>query len=204
MALAATLLADCALPPSKLSSGILPDPEAIRAATDPSMRLGAAGLDTATGRTVLIDGDARYAMCSTFKVPLAAAILSAVDRGELDLEEKVRFGEPDVLDYAPVIKEHLETGMLSVRALCAAAVELSDNSAANLLLPLVGGPAGLTRFMRDCGDPISRLDRLEPDLNTNLPGDLRDTTTPTTMVGLLHSLLMGDILSERSRQQLIE
>lgn len=169
----------------------------------PNARFGAAAIDASNGRTLSHDGEGRYAMCSLFKVPLAAAILARVDRGDLSLATSIPFTARDVLEYAPVIKANLTAGRLTMGELCAAAVEISDNSAANLLLPFVGGPAGLTRFMRTCGDRISRLDRVEPDLNTNLPADVRDTTTPTAMAGLLRALLAGRILSFDSRQRLI-
>ena len=69
-------------------------------------------------------------------------------------------------------------GRLPVERLCAAAVEVSDNAAANLLLARDRRPGRADRFIRSAGDPVTRLDRNEPALNTNLPGDPRDTTTP--------------------------
>ena len=60
--------------------------------------------------------------------------------------------------------------------------------AANLLLPMVGGPEGLTAFMRAHGDSVTRLDRNEPALNENAPDDPRDTTTPAAMAALAYEL----------------
>ena len=86
--------------------------------------------------------------------------------------------------------------------LCAAAVELSDNTAANLILASIGGPRGWTGFVRSLGDDRSRLDRNEPSLNSCIPGDPRDTTTPSAMVGDLKATLLGGALSPASRDQL--
>lgn len=83
--------------------------------------------------------------------------------------------------HAPITSTHVAEGSMSVRDLCAAAVTVSDNSAANILLAPIGGPAALTQFLRGIGDRATRLDRTEVELNTNLPGDLRDTTTPQAM-----------------------
>ena len=176
--------------------------ELIRTELGQRARLGVAALDTGTGRTLGFDANSRYAMCSTFKAPLAAAILSGVDRGRFDLDEEVAFGEADLLDYAPVIRANLRRGRLSIERLCAAIVEVSDNSAANLLLRRIGGPAGLTDFIRRCGDRVTRLDRYEEALNSNLPGDRRDTTTPAAMVGLMRALLLGNVLAPASRERL--
>ena len=84
------------------------------------------------------------------------------------------------------------------------AVELSDNTCANLLLDHIGGPIALTDFWRSTGDALSRLDHNEPELNRSPPGDPHDTTTPAAMAGNLNSFIIGDVLSPASRQQLTQ
>ena len=90
-----------------------------------------------------------------------------------------------------------------VQDMCAAIVEVGDNTAANLLLALMGGPAGATNYLRALGDLVTRLDRNEPGLNTNLPDDPRDTTTPDAMIGTMTKILLGDALSAKARERLI-
>lgn len=165
-------------------------------------RLGVAVLDTATGRESGYRMQERFAMCSTHKVLLVAAVLSRVDAGSERLERRVDYGAGDLLDYAPVTRSHVGEGAMTVAALAAAAIQYSDNTAANLLLAGVGGPRGLTRYLRSLDDHVTRIDRNEPSLNTNLPGDVRDTTTPAAMVATMDKLLVGDALSAASRQQL--
>lgn len=176
---------------------------AIRNTLGVGARLGVAALDTRDGRRIGFDADARYAMASTFKAPLAAVVLARVDRGLLSLDAAVPFGTADLLEYAPAVRAALPAGALTVRELCAAAVEVSDNSAANLLLGLIGGPVGFTRFVRGAGDRATRLDRIEPELNANAPDDLRDTTTPAAMADLLRALLTGGVLTSASASLLI-
>ncbi|MFV0625056.1 class A beta-lactamase [Sphingomonas sp. ac-8] len=177
------------------------DPLAAIAATTGG-RLGVSVYDTGTGRRLWRDALSRYPLCSTFKVPLAAAILARADRGELDLQRPIRFSQGDLLDYAPVVRKNLPRGQMTLAELCAAAVEWSDNAAANLLLPQLGGPSGFTRFVRSAGDGITRLDRVEPELNEYQPGELRDTTTPMAMTTLLEALFTGDVLEPASRDRL--
>lgn len=161
-------------------------------------RMGVA-LVTAEGKVVLgFNRDERFAMCSTFKAPLAAAIMSRVGEGRIDPQARVSFGPQDILDYAPVVKDNAEKGMLPVETLAKGAVEVSDNSAANLLLPLVGGPEGLTAFMRAHGDTITRLDRTEPTLNENAQDDPRDTTSPAAMAGLMARLIFTDLKADQA------
>jgi beta-lactamase class A len=166
-------------------------------------RIGISALNTANGVRLAHREHERFAMCSTFKLLLAAAILSQVDRGELALTQTLPFTAADLFDHAPVAKAHLTERKLSIEEALAAIIQVSDNTAANLLLHLIEGPDGLTRYLRALGDPVTRLDRFETELNTNLPGDKRDTTTPDAMTAIMSRVLIGNTLSPRSREQLI-
>ncbi|WP_409999080.1 class A beta-lactamase [Bradyrhizobium sp. SZCCHNPS1003] len=165
-------------------------------------RLGVALLDTASGALNGHRLDERFPMCSTFKALLAAAILTKVDAGAEQLSRRLPITQADILSYAPVTKLHVGTSGLSIGELCEATVTLSDNTAANLLLATLGGPAGLTRTIRGFGDAITRLDRTEPDLNESVPGDSRDTTTPAAVAQTLAKLTSGNALSAASRDVL--
>ena len=165
-------------------------------------RLGVATLDTGSSRRLEHRAGERFPMCSTFKLLAASAVLHRVDEQKEQLTRFIPYTKADLLEYAPVTKEHVNEGGMTLAALCAAAVAYSDNTAANLLLQTIGGPEGLTRYARSIGDEQTRLDRLEPHLNSAVPGDERDTTTPAAMVGNLRTILLGDALSQSSRQLL--
>ena len=169
-------------------------------------RIGVAVLDTGDGRRWGYHANERFAMASTFKALLAGVVLARVDAGQEDLERIVSYDESDLLSYAPVTSQNLKDGAggMTVSDLCQAAVVWSDNTAANLLLTSIGGPEGFTESLRESGDPTTRLDRMEPDLNTNEPGDDRDTTTPVAMVDSLERFLVGGILSEDSQDLLAQ
>jgi beta-lactamase class A len=144
----------------------------------------------------------RFVMCSTFKASLAACVLASVDRGQARLDELIAYGPDDLMEYAPVAKQNLEKGAMSVADMCEAAVELSDNTCANALLARVGGPSALTAYWRSIGDSVSRLDHNEPELNRSPLGDPHDTTTPSAMAGNLQSLILGNVLSPNSRERI--
>ena len=165
-------------------------------------RLGVAVIDTGSGATLLHRADERFPMCSTFKALASAAVLKRVDAGEEALDRFVRYGQADLLDYAPVTKTHLAAGGVALGELCAAAIDWSDNTAANLILNAIGGPPGFTAFARSLGDSVTRLDRDEPSLNTAIPGDPRDTTSPLAMARDLQTVLIGAVLSDASRKTL--
>ncbi|HEV2740541.1 MAG TPA: class A beta-lactamase [Candidatus Elarobacter sp.] len=167
-------------------------------------RLGVAAIDLHSGHRVLERWSQRFPMASTFKLPLVMAVLSRVDRGKERLDRAIAFGASDLLAYSPIAGLQPHGGKLTVAALCAAAIEHSDNAAANLLLRTVGGPAGVTAYLRSIGDPVTRLDRTEPALNDAIPGDVRDTTTPEAMAGTLVRLLRDPILSAASKTRLLQ
>lgn len=162
-------------------------------------RLGVHAINVANGQACGYRANERFAMASTFKWILGAALLEEVHSGRLSLDEQLSFGRDDLLEWAPVTSEHVEVGTLSLETLGRAAVASSDNTAANLILDRIGGPARLTQFVREHGDSITRLDRREPELNENAPGDERDTTTPRAMAELLQELLCRGGLAETSR-----
>jgi len=165
-------------------------------------RLGVLARDTGSGREIGWRPDERFALCSTFKLLAVAAVLQRVDRGSENLARRIAFGAADLDSYAPVTKQHVAEGTMAVVDLCAAAAVWSDNTAGNLLLAALGGPEGLTTFVRTLGDVVTRLDRTEPMLNTAIPGDERDTTSPRSMVADMQAILLGSALSETSRLRL--
>lgn len=164
-------------------------------------RLGVAALDTGADRRFGYREDERFPMCSTFKLIAAAAILKRVEQKQETLERRVHFSRTDLVTYSPVTEKHLDDGM-TVAELCEAAITLSDNTAGNLMLDMLGGPSGVTAFARALGDPLTRLDRTEPTLNEAVPGDVRDTTTPAAMAEDLRKLAFGHALAEASSAQL--
>jgi beta-lactamase class A len=165
-------------------------------------RLGVAVLDTHSGASAGYRADERFPMCSTYKILVAAATLARVDAGEEQLARRIRYEASEVLSYAPITKEHVGGDGMSIAELCEAAVTVSDNTAANLILASLGGPAALTRYVRTLGDEFTRLDRVEPDLNEASPDDPRDTTTPASMAKNLQALAAGAALSAPSRDLL--
>ena len=163
--------------------------------------IGVAAWNVRTGERLMHRGRTRFAMCSVFKALVSAAVLR--DQNGEALDRRVFYPRRDVLEYAPVTSKHVKDGML-VRELCEAALTVSDNTAANLLLREVGGPRGLTDFVRSLGDRVTRLDRWETALNSAEPGDPRDTTSPYSIATLMVRLLVERALNHRDRSLLRE
>jgi beta-lactamase class A len=166
-------------------------------------RLGVAVVDTRLKAQWGHRADERFPMCSTFKLLAAAAVLARVDTGKEQLTRRIRFEASDVVVGSPVTKDRAGGTGMTVAELCEAAMTMSDNTAGNLLLGMVGGPIGFTDFVASLGDTMTRLDRIEPALNEAAPGDMRDTTSPSAMAANLRALILEDALSVDSRMRLI-
>ncbi len=164
-------------------------------------RLGVYARNVRTGQVVSHRARERFAMCSTFKAIAAAAVLREQGRCS-PVDKVIHYPPADLLANSPKTEAHVDIGM-SLGDLCAAAIQYSDNTAGNLLLREIGGPAGLTGFFRSIGDRVSRLDRWETDLNTAVPGDLRDTTTPAAIGGCIERLTLGRALADEDRKRLV-
>ena len=165
-------------------------------------RLGVAAFDGRRPQAALLHrAEERFPMCSTFKVIAAAGVLARSVREPDLLTQRIRYTREELVSYSPVTEKRVAEGM-TVAELCAAALQYSDNTAGNMLIRLLSDPAGVTRYARSLGDPGFRLDRWETELNTALPGDPRDTTTPASMAHSLHRLLLQDALPASQRAQL--
>lgn len=156
-------------------------------------RLGVALVDSDGKLLTSFRGDERFAMCSTFKAPLASALFAAHDAGRVDMYAEFALKLEDRVPYMPFVDKRLAENIpVSLNDLARAAVMTSDNAAANLILKAIGGPAGFTKFVRDQGDEVTRLDRIEPHLNSNLVNDTRDTSSPAAMARLMQVLAIKD------------
>jgi beta-lactamase class A len=194
--LACSAFAEAAIPASEA-------PPALQAyERETGGRVGVHAENIVTGAKIAWRADERFVMCSSFKASLAAHILKRVDRGQEHLERVIPYTTADLLDYAPLARQKLAKGAMTVAEMCAGAVELSDNTCANLLLAQSGGPAALTAFWRETGDTVTRLDNNEPALNYHPVGDPQDTTTPAAMAATLRRFVLGDVLSPASRARL--
>ena len=167
-----------------------------------SARIGVSVTDLETGKSWQHRADERFPTNSTFKTFLCAALLDAGERGTANPEREVVIRESDLVAYSPVAEKHVGGEPFTIRELCEITVTISDNAAANHVLKELGGPEAVTAYLRSIGDEVTRVDRWEPDSNTGIPGDARDTTSPNAAAATLKKLVLEDTLSDEARQTL--
>lgn len=183
-----------------LSLGVAPGPSFAALESRHDARLGVFAVDTATGRIVNYQADQRFAYASTFKALAAAAVLDRTTDAEMD--RVVHYTRADLVDYSPVTELHVDEGM-QLDDIAEAAITVSDNTAGNLLFRALGGPDGLSRSLRAIGDRTTSVDRIEPDLNTAVPGDRRDTSTPRALAADLRAYAVDRELCPGDRDRLV-
>ena len=166
-------------------------------------RIGVYAMNTANNTVVQYRAEERFPFCSTSKVMVVAAILNkSMTESEL-LQKHITYSmkELKASGYAPISLKHINTGM-SIGELCSAALKYTDDMAMNLLINELGGPRAVTKYARSIGDDSFRLDRTEPKLNSAIPNDSRDTTTPIAMAKSLQRLVLGNALATPQRDLL--
>ncbi len=165
--------------------------------------VGVSVYDTATQKRWSYNGDERVPLMSTFKTLACAKLLSDVANNKITLDHPVLVEKASLVTWSPVLEKQVGQS-ISLEQACAATMQMSDNTAANIVLKNIGGPQALTQFLRDLGDPTTRLDRFETELNEASPGDPRDTTTPNAITTTLNALLFDRTLSPEGQKQLIQ
>jgi beta-lactamase class A len=168
-------------------------------------RLGIAAINTNNGKRFDFNDQQRFPMTSTFKFMLVAAVLKKTNDNKLSLNKNITYSKKVIADafWTPVTDKHIKTGM-TIKALCKAAIQQSDNAAANLLINELGGTKAVNQFARSIGDKKFNLVRTEPNLNSAIPGDKRDTTTPLAMVDSMNKILLGKVLSKEHKELLTQ
>jgi len=168
-----------------------------------SAQIGVTILNVETAYSWDYKGDETFPLTSTFKTIACAKLLHDYDNKNIDMNNTVKIKDIDLVEYSPVMKNYVDQEITLSQA-CQAAMYMSDNTAANIIIKSVGGTQSITNFVRDIGDKNTRLDRLEPDLNEGLLNDPRDSTTPNAISNTLNKLLFSSILSGSSKHQLKE
>lgn len=166
-----------------------------------SAQIGVAVYDQQEEKLWSYKGTNRFPVTSTFKTLACAKLLNDAEEEKLKLSDSVIVESNMLQEYSPVTKDFLGK-RITLSESCAATMHTSDNTAANIVLEAIGGPSELTKFIRSVGDEVSRLDRLEPELNEAKPGDIRDTTSPVAIAETINELLYGKTLSKSSQLQL--
>ncbi|MDX2181898.1 MAG: class A beta-lactamase [Bryobacteraceae bacterium] len=180
----------------------------------PSGVVGATAIHLETGRRSSIRGAEPFPMASTVKVPIAVQLFGLIDEGKMTLTREIRLAASDLHPGSGVLTQLFKRPgvVLSVHNLLELMLLISDNSATDILLREVGGPAAVNARMAKLGIKGIRVDgstqelilRWRADRDAKFADDPKDTSTPDGMADLLVKLHRGKLLSKRSTDTLLD
>ncbi len=190
--------------------------------------LGITVFDPRSDASWRVNADRLYPMGAVFNPPLAALVLSRIDQGEFTADRSVVLTRADLrTGWSPLARAFRGDRMsFTVADLLTRAVSASDNTAADALQALAGGPEALTTFLRAHGIEGMRVDldhrglaRLAEGEGPAVPGesrparqrrgfeeflrDPRNTSTPGAAVSFLDKLRRGELLQPDSTRELV-
>ena len=171
-------------------------------------RLGALAAIIGTADRAGLNESERFPMQSVYKLPISMAVLNAVDRGELALDQKIALAATDMVPaglHSPIRDRHPRGGIdMTIRDLIRAAIADSDGTASDVLLRLAGGAARVTSYLRDAGITGMEVVTTEAEMSRDPMAQYRNYSTPAAAVALLTALSTGSTLSPASRQLLLD
>ncbi|MCF6766562.1 class A beta-lactamase [Thiotrichales bacterium 19S3-7] len=164
-------------------------------------KIGITVIDTSNNATLRYHSNDRFPYCSTFKFIVVGAILKQSNHNPNLLTQRIYYTKNDIVNaYSPYTIDNLKQGnsSMSVKALSKAAM-YSDTTATNLLIKKLGGNDKVIEFAHSIGNTPFRLDRMEPHINTAIPGDQRDTSTPYAMAYSMQQIALGNVLNKMQK-----
>ncbi len=180
-----------------------------------------AGGDTIIG----LNADDTFPMASAYKMAIVGKVLAMVDEGVLRLDQMVDVPPESYVPSSVVAANFRHPGVaLSVANLIDVTIVQSDNTAADTLMALAGGPAAVTDWLRKIGIEGMRVDRTTAEIGSDIQAimeaegshgdpsspavpafdaDPRDQATPNQMLHLLILLTEGKVLKPDTRDFLL-
>ncbi|HEY9684190.1 MAG TPA: serine hydrolase [Oculatellaceae cyanobacterium] len=173
--------------------------EGLAAASDvPKLRTGVFVLDPSTGRYLDLDGRKPYSAASMIKLPVLISLLAAIDRGEVKYTDQLTIRQDLITGGSGSLQWRPVDSKCSVRETAELMMVVSDNTATNMIIDLLGGKKKLSDEFASWGLSETRIN--------NMLGDFEGTnkTSPYDLVYLLARVQKGDLLSADSRKWLID
>jgi beta-lactamase class A len=147
-----------------------------------------------------------FPMQSTFKFPLALAVLKLVDQQKLSLEQKVHVTK-DMLrpnTWCPMLDKYPNGGDVTVAELLDYSASQSDNNACDILFDLVGGTAKTEAFIHGTGVTDIAIKATETEMATGWDVQYTNWVTPAAMTQLLGRFYGEQDLTKKSNDFLMK
>jgi beta-lactamase class A len=146
--------------PLVLRAAHMVEAEIARLAAQLNGILGVSAVSLASGLEIGVKPEERFPMASTAKIPIAIAVLQAVDKHELALDDLIAVRADSIVSSHVVAEHFIHDGVsLSIMNLLEVMLTTSDNTATDVLLELAGGAPPVTAMLKNIGIEGQRVDR---------------------------------------------
>ncbi len=173
--------------------------------------VGLSVLHLETGRRASAHGAEPFQMASVFKIPVAIAALSAVEKGTLKLEDEVEIRPADRRRVGPIDDGWTPGMKVSVSRMVDVMLVDSDNTAADKLIALLGGPAAVEKALTARGVTGIRISLDEKGMGIAMKRNRaafergsRNGASPDAIAVLLARLFKGELLTRRATDRILD
>lgn len=157
------------------------------------LRTGMFAIEPATGRYVDFHGQESFSAASIIKVPVFVSLLVAIDRREVKPDDVLTIRQDLITGGSGFLQWRTPGSKITVKDAAELMIVVSDNTATNLLIDLLGGCQRLNRQFAGWGLKTTRLRSLLADLEGT------NTTSPYELAYLMGRLERGELASRESR-----
>lgn len=163
--------------------------------------VGLADLTVPDSETVVVGSTESYNPASTIKLALLATLMRQVDRGYYALEAPITISPYMVVGGAGTLQKEKMPYDTTIADVARRMVVVSDNTGTNVLFYMVGIPT-VQALLDDLGLKTMKFNRqMFPGDRISDPPNVIDAAD---LIALLRAIYNGGLLSDRSRQQVLD
>ena len=170
----------------------------VLATENPTLTAGIFLVDLDSGSYLNFNGDTTFASASTIKVPILVAFFQAVDEGRVRLDQMLTLRAEDIVGGSGEMQEQAPGTKYSALEIAKKMIVVSDNTATNMMINLLGGAELLNQHFATWGLRATVLRNNLPDLEGT------NTTSPKDLINIIAQIDRGNLVSVKSRDRIFQ
>ncbi|MCA9858841.1 MAG: serine hydrolase [Thermomicrobiales bacterium] len=168
-----------------------------------SGQLSFAAHNLATGESIQFDDSRIYPTASVFKMPVMVEVYRQYEAGLLDLSQRVTLQSGDIVKGSGILRDIRAGAELTLADLVMLMIIVSDNTATNMLIDLVGGIERINATIDALGMSDTRINsRIDFDFIGD-DGRRLAVSSPRDLARLMQLLARGEVVSQQSSDAML-
>ena len=170
----------------------------ILATENPTLTAGIFLVDLDTGSYLNFNGDTAFASASTIKVPILVAFFQAVEDGKVQLDQMLTLKSEHIVGGSGEMQDDAPGKKYSALEVAKKMIVVSDNTATNMMIELLGGADVLNQQFANWGLRATVIRNNLPDLEGT------NTTSPQDLINIIAQIDRGSLVSVKSRDRILQ